>query len=158
MKHVEALGEAIVRLSHNLAALLLAVATGLVFFQVITRFILGDAAGWSEISARAFIIWSTFLVASAAFRFGSMIPIDFLRGLLPPAWQIWVIRLVTGLTLLLLGVLFWYGWSMAVRVQAQRVAMLGISMSWLYAAIPVGALMAVPGVLLRHLDQERETQ
>ena len=41
-------------------------------------------------------------------------------------------------------------------VQAQRVAMLGTSMSWFYAAIPLGALMAIPGVLLRHVEQERE--
>lgn len=157
MRQIEALAEAIVRLTHNLAALLLAVATALVFFQVVTRFVLGHAAGWSEITARALIIWSTLLVASAAFRLGGMIPIDFLRGLLPLRWQIRVIRLVTALTLLLLVVLFWHGWSMVLRVQTQRVAMLGVSMSWLYAAIPVGALMAIPGVLLRHLEQERQT-
>lgn len=157
MKHVEALAEVVVRLAHNLAALLLAVATGLVFFQVVTRFGLGHAAGWSEILARGLIIWSTLLVAAAGFRLGAMIPIDFIRSLLPPCAQIWVIRLVTVLTLILLGVLIWQGWSMTLRVQAQRVAMMGVSMSWFYAAIPLGALMAVPGVLLRHLDQERET-
>ncbi|CAM3277589.1 TRAP transporter small permease protein [Paracoccus nototheniae] len=157
MKHVEALAEAVVRLAHNLAALLLAVATGLVFFQVVTRFGLGHAAGWSEILARGLIIWSTLLVAAAGFRLGAMIPIDFIRGLLPARAQIWVIRLVTALTLVLLAVLIWQGWSMTLRVQAQRVAMMGTSMSWFYAAIPIGALMAVPGVLLRHLDQERGT-
>lgn len=156
MKHVEVLGEAIVRLAHNLAALMLAVATGLVFFQVVTRFGLGHAAGWSEILARGLIIWSTLLVAAAAFRLGAMIPIDFIRGLLPPRWQIQVIRLVTLLTLVLLVVLVWQGWAMTLRVQSQRVAMLGTSMSLLYAAIPVGALMAIPGVLLRHVEQERQ--
>lgn len=155
MNRVEALGEAIVRLAHNLAALLLATATGLVFFQVITRFFIGHAAAWSEILARGLIVWSTLLVASAGFRLGAMIPIDFVRGLLPPAWQIRVVRLVTLLTLVLLGVLVWQGWVMTERVQTQRVAMLGVSMSLFYAAIPIGALMAIPGVLLRHLDQER---
>lgn len=67
-----------------------------------------------------------------------------------------MIRLVTLLTLILLAVLVWQGWSMTLRVQAQRVAMLGTSMSWFYAAIPLGALMAIPGVLLRHVEQERE--
>lgn len=156
MRHVEAWAEGVVRLAHNLAALLLAVATGLVFFQVVTRFGLGHAAGWSEILARGLIIWSTLLVAAAGFRLGAMIPIDFIRGLLPGPAQIWVIRLVTLLTLTLLAVLVWQGWSMTLRVQAQRVAMLGTSMSWFYAAIPLGALMAIPGVLLRHVDQERE--
>lgn len=83
MRHVEALAEGVVRLAHNLAALLLAVATGLVFFQVVTRFGLGHAAGWSEILARGLIIWSTLLVAAAGFRLGAMIPIDFIRGRCP---------------------------------------------------------------------------
>ena len=120
------------------------------------RSCVGHAAGWSEILARGLIVWSTLLVAAAGFRLGAMIPIDFLRGLLPGPAQIWVIRLVTLLTLAFLAVLVWQGWSMTLRVQAQRVAMLGTSMSWFYAAIPLGALMAIPGVLLRHVEQERE--
>lgn len=155
MLRLEHLGERVTRLSHNLAALLLAVATGLIFVQVVTRFVLGDAAAWTEVLARGIIIWSTMLVAGAGFRLGAMIPIEFLRNLLPPRMQLWVIRLVTLLTLILLAVLIWQGWAMAERVQNQRVAMLGGSMSYFYAAIPVGALLAIPGVLLRHFDFER---
>ncbi|OCX65650.1 C4-dicarboxylate transporter [Thioclava sp. SK-1] len=146
--------EAIVRLAHNLSALLLALAVVLVFVQVITRFILGDAAVWSEVLARGLVIWSTFLAAAAGFRLGAMIPIDFLRSLLTARWQVWVIRLVTVLTLIFLGVLLWYGVAMAQRVQMQRVAMLNVPMSVFYYALPVGAAMAVPGVLLRHFGTE----
>lgn len=155
MKSLATAGEALVRLTHNLSAVLLALATILVFIQVVTRFILGDAAVWSEVLARGIIIWSTFLVAGAAFRTGTMIPIDFLRSLLPPALQVWVVRLVMVLTLLFLGVLIWYGWAMAERVQNQRVAMLNVSMSVFYYALPVGALCAIPGVLLRYAQAER---
>ncbi|WP_378946119.1 TRAP transporter small permease [Paracoccus sp. R86501] len=154
MTPLRSTGEAIVRIAHNLSALLLAVATALVFFQVVTRFVLGDAAGWSEVLARGLIVWSTLLAAAAGFRLGAMIPIDFLRSLLPAGLQIWVIRLVTVLTLTLLVILVWQGWAMTMRVQAQRVAMLGTSMSWFYAAIPVGALAAIAGVILHHLEQE----
>ncbi|WP_116130744.1 TRAP transporter small permease [Tropicimonas sp. IMCC34043] len=155
MKTLTAAGESVVRLTHNMSALLLAIATLLVFIQVVTRFLLGDAAVWSEILARGIIIWSTFLVAGAAFRTGTMIPIDFLRALLPPRLQLWVIRLVMLLTLIFLGVLVWYGIAMAERVQNQRVAMLNVSMSVFYYAIPIGALFAIPGVLLRYADAER---
>ena len=157
LKRFTSAGEAAVRLTHDAAALLLALATVLVFIQVVTRFILGDAAVWSELVARGAIIWSTFLVAGAAFRAGTMIPIDFLRSLLPGPAQLWVIRLVTALTLIFLGVLVWYGVLMAERAQGQRAAMLGVSMAVFYAASPAGALFAIPGVLLRHLDAERGT-
>lgn len=156
MPRLERVGETVTRLSHNLAALLLAAATALIFIQVITRFILGDAAVWSEVLARGLIIWSTMLVAGAGFRLGAMIPIEFLRTLLPPVYQLWVARLVTLLSLVFLAVLVWQGWAMAERVQTQRVAMIGVSMSWFYAAIPLGALMAIPGLMLRHLDHERD--
>ncbi|OJY35219.1 MAG: TRAP transporter small permease protein [Rhodobacterales bacterium 65-51] len=155
LKAFTSAGEAAVRLTHNAAALLLAIATLLVFVQVVTRFVLGDAAVWSELVARGAIIWSTFLVAGAAFRAGTMIPIDFIRSLLPAPIQLWVVRLVTLLTLIFLGVLVWYGILMAGRAQGQRVAMLDVSMAVFYAAIPFGALCAIPGVLLRHRDAER---
>lgn len=157
MHHLERFGEAIVLLAHNLAAALLALATLLVFIQVVTRFVMGDAAVWSEITARGVIIWSTFLVIAAGFRLGLMIPIDFVRSLLPAYGQLWILRLVTLLTLIFLGVLVWQGWAMTERVLNQRVAMLGVSMSYFYAALPVGALMAIPGVLLRQLEMERRS-
>ncbi|SNY91658.1 TRAP-type C4-dicarboxylate transport system, small permease component [Cohaesibacter sp. ES.047] len=158
MKPIHQAAEWFVRLMHNLSAILLGLAVILVFVQVVTRFLLGDAAVWTEVLARGLIIWSTFLVAGAAFRFGTMIPIDFIRSLLPPKPQIWMTRLVTLLCLIFMGVLFWYGLAMAQRVINQRVAMLDFSMSVFYLAIPLGALFAVPGLLLRHLEIEREEQ
>jgi TRAP-type C4-dicarboxylate transport system permease small subunit len=59
---------------------------------------------------------------------------------------------VTGLTLLALGVLIWYGTQMTMRVRTQQIAMLNLPMSWFYAAIPVGALLAIPGVLLAYFN------
>lgn len=155
MNRLTRAGDLVVALAHNLAALLLAAATLLVFIQVVTRFVLGDAAVWSEVLARGLIVWSTFLAAGAGFKLGAMIPIDFLRSLLPERGQLWVIRLVTLLTLIFLGVLVWYGLAMADRVSSQRVAMLDMPMSVFYYAIPVGALLAVPGLMLRHLQAER---
>ena len=44
MNSLASMSESLIRTTHNLAAILLAVASVLVFYQVITRFILGDAA------------------------------------------------------------------------------------------------------------------
>ena len=55
-------------------------------------------------------------------------------------------------TLSLLGVMFWFGWLMAERVRFQEMAGLEVSMSWGYAAIPVGAVFAMVGAVARFLD------
>ena len=38
---------------------------------------------------------------------------------------------------------------MAFRVQRQNLAGLEVSIAWVYAALPAGALLAVPGVIVR---------
>lgn len=144
--------EWLMSLTHNLAALLLAIASVLVIWQVFTRFVLDSASGWSEVASRATIIWMVFIAAGVAFRTGAMISLEFIRSVLPPGARRAVMWLVAGLTLLFLGLLGWYGLQMTLRVQNQQVAMLGVSMSWLYAAIPVGCLIAVPGVILALID------
>ena len=148
--------ELIIRQTQNVAAILLAVAAALVFYQVFTRFVLGQSAVWSEVLARAVIVWGVFLVLGPAIRRGQMIPIDVIRSLLSPAKQIWVIRLVSIATTLFLGILIWFGYKMTLRVVHQDAAMLNLSVAWFYAAIPVGALLALPAVWLAHHDAENK--
>ena len=131
-------------------------AVFLVFYQVLTRFILNDAAVWSEVLARAVIVWGVFLIMGPAIRTGKMIPIDVLRSLLHREKQIWIIRIVTVAIALFLCILTWYGYKMTLRVVNQQVAMLDVSVAWFYSAIPIGALLALPGLFLAHLDAERD--
>jgi TRAP-type C4-dicarboxylate transport system permease small subunit len=59
-------------------------------------------------------------------------------------------------SLSLLGVMFWFGWIMAERVKFQEMAGLEVSMTWGYAAIPVGSLFAMIGVVANFFDQRHE--
>lgn len=142
-------------LIHNISAALLALASALVFYQVITRFVIGHSATWTEILARAVIIWMVFLACGPAIRLGRMIPIDVIREALPAKLQVWVIRVVTALTAIFLLVLIWYGYRMTLRVVDQTVPMINVSTAWFYAALPVGALLALPGLFLSHLEAEQ---
>lgn len=155
MKQLIGISDIVIRIIQSIAAILLAVAVVLVFYQVLTRFILNDAAVWSEVLARALIVWGVFLVIGPAIRSGKMIPIDVLRSLLPRDKQIWIIRIVTAAIALFLGVLIWFGYKMTLRVLNQQVAMLNVSVAWFYMAIPVGAALALPGLFLAHVDAER---
>ena len=56
----------------------------------------------------------------------------------------------------LMGVLFWFGWIMAERVKFQEMAGLEVSISWGYAALPIGAAFAVLGALGQFLDRKAE--
>ncbi|MEO9337446.1 TRAP transporter small permease [Mesorhizobium sp. SB112] len=144
--------ERLISLTHNISAVLLAVATALVSIQVITRFGIGHAAAWTEIVARGVVVWMVFMVSGAGFRYGAMIPLEFIRDIVPAPIKRVVMIAVTTLVLVFLGVLAWYGTMMALRVSGQKIAMLHISMAWFYAAIPVGAALAVPGILLAHFS------
>ena len=148
------LAQGLIKLSHNLAALLLAIAVALVSYQVFTRFILGDPAAWSEILARGLIIWSVFLVSAAAFWYGAMISIDIFLDRLPPRLRIYGQRLVCTAVLTLLTILVWQGYLITLRVSRQQIAMLEIPMSWFYASIPTGCAIAIVAVITRQLCVE----
>lgn len=146
----------IVRATHNIAAALLAAAVILVFYQVLTRFLLGQPAVWSEVTARAVIVWGVFLIMGPALRHGVMIPIDIFRSLFPEDRQIWIVRIVALCVTIFLLIFMWFGFKMTLRVIHQQVAMLNISVAWLYSAMPVGALLALPGLILAQIDAESD--
>ena len=55
---------------------------------------------------------------------------------------------------LFLGVLVWFGIDLAWRVRFQTFASMELSMAWAYAALPVGAALAIVAVLAHHLDPQ----
>ena len=79
-----------------------------------------------------------------------MIPLEFIRDVVPAPIRSLVLWSVFLLTLVFLFVMSWYGTQMALRVANQKIAMLGFSMAWFYAAIPVGCVCALPGVIIGH--------
>ena len=147
---------AIVWISHNAAALLMAIAAVLVFFQVLTRFVLGDSATWTEILARGIIVWVVFLGAAATFRHGAMISILAVARAIPVKANLWLQRGVTIFTLIFLWILVWWGYLITVRVSHQMVSMLEIPYAWFYAAIPIGAACAMISVIAHHVETEMD--
>ena len=135
-------------------ALALAVAAGL--WQVIARFLTETPAIWSEALVRTALIWMALLGLAAAIRAGALVSIDiahrYSHGTLRRALEA---ATLAGI-LSLMGVLFWFGWLMAERVKFQEMAGLEVSMSWGYAAIPLGALFCMVGALAHFLDRRSE--
>lgn len=137
------------------ACLMLVLSACLGLFQVITRFVLEQPAEWTEVLIRFFLIWMVFMGLPEAFRLGSMVSIDLMHRLSPPAFQRVLDVLIMLASLALLAVILWFGWDYAQRGKVQTMAGLeDLSMFWAYLALPVGAVCAMFGVIANFLNPQ----
>lgn len=145
-----------------LACLMLAIASSLGLYQIITRFVLESPAEWTEVLIRFSLIWMVFLGIPAAFRQGAMISVDVLyRWSSPGSKRLldWVVSLAS---LTLIAVIIWWGWEYAQRGKVQSmIGLEDVSMFWAYLAVPVGGVFCVIGIVGNLLEPQRnelETQ
>ncbi len=136
------------------AALVVAVFAG--FWQVVARFATETPSIWSEALVRTALIWMAFIGLAAAIRTGSLVSIDMAHRYSRGAFRRGIEAAVLAGNVSLMGVLFWFGWIMAERVQFQEMAGLEVSISWGYAALPIGAAFSVMGALGQFLDRRAE--
>lgn len=146
------------------AAMALLVLTCCVsLYQVVTRFVFEEPSTWSEVTARSLNIWMVYLGVAVAFRTGALMAVEFLFNRLHGGARVVLVAVIAGLSLGVLLVMVWYGWEMVGRVRFQMLAGVdnpftgdGISIALVYAAVPVGAALAVVGVLARAAEQIRD--
>ena len=139
------------------ACLMLAIASALGMFQIVTRFVLEQPAEWTEILIRLSLIWMVFMGIPAAFRQGAMVSVDVLYRWSPVKVRRvldWVVCLAA---LLLIAIIIWWGWDYALRGRVQSMAGLeSISMFWGYVAMPIGAMFCVIGIIGNLMDPQRQ--
>ena len=132
---------AVRRLVEWVSAGLMAAITGVVAFQVLTRYVLQHPAAWPEEAARYLFVWVALLGAALGVDRGAHFSLDLFTSRLPhPAAR----RLAAALDLTcaaFAALLAWHGAQLAWRVREQPSAALEIPMTWPYAAIPVAALL-----------------
>lgn len=139
-----------------LACLALAVAVAAGLWQVVARFATETPAVWSEALVRTALIWMAYLGLAVALRVGALVSVDVAHRYSRGALQRSIEAAALACSLSFTGVMFWFGWTMAQRVQFQEMAGLEVSMSWGYAAIPLGALFAMVGAVAHFLDRRSE--
>ena len=143
-------------LAMAIACFMLVVASSLGVFQIVTRFVLEQPAEWSEILIRISLIWMVFMGIPTAFRQGAMVSVDVLYRWSPPKVRRvldWVVCLAA---LSLIAGSIWGGWDDAQRGSVQSMAGLeSVSMFWAYAALPVGGLFCVIGIVANLIDPKR---
>jgi TRAP-type C4-dicarboxylate transport system permease small subunit len=135
-----------------LACVLLAMASILGIFQVLTRFIFNEPSTWSEISIRIIIIWMVMFGVVVAFREGAQVSVDLMYRL-SGRFQRPLHLLITVVSVMFLSVLVWYGADIAWRVRFQEIGGLEfLPMSVGYMAFPVGAVFAIIAAIANFLD------
>ena len=134
-------------LAQRLAIGFLIIAASLAIYQVVTRFVFGAPSTWSEVISRSAMIWSVFLGVAVAFRHGAMISVDVIQNSLPPRQGLLLFVLTNSASLIFFSILLWQGILMTERVIPQQLAALQISISWVYAALPVGSVFIIIAIL-----------
>ena len=127
----------------KVSLVLMVISVSLAFYQVLTRFVFDTPSTWSEVGTRFSMVWCVFLAAPAAFRHGHMMSLEVLLDIMPKKVHVPFEFLSFACSILALYVLAYYGLELANRSKIQNISGLGISMYWLYLAIPVGCSLAI---------------
>ncbi|WP_026699800.1 TRAP transporter small permease [Salibacterium aidingense] len=119
----------------------------LVFFQVITRFIINFPLAWSEEISRYLTIYIVFLGSALAVRNREHIAIDFLMDVVSAAKKRKLQFIVSIISTVFFIILCYYGTVLTFTVIGQLTPTLQFSIAWVYAAVPLGSLiMALNGI------------
>ena len=138
-------------LSWALATALLAIISCLGLWQVAARFILSQPSVWTEEVMRRLLIWCVMFGVVVALRQGVLVCVDLALRVTHGRWHQTVRLFVALVTGVFLATVCWYGISLAWRVRFQTFASLDISMAWAYAAMPVGAGLAIVAVIANYI-------
>ncbi len=127
---------------------LLAAMAIIIFANVVLRYSTSQSIEWAEEVARYLMIWLTFLGAGPVLRYGGHIAVENLQDSLPLPWARAIRVLIAVLLTGFFAFIVWYGVMYVERVQYQMTPTTQISMSWVYAAMPVGGTLLLAHWLL----------
>lgn len=121
-----------------------AVVIALVFYNVLSRYLLHTDVAWSSELCTLLLIWVTFIGGAMAVRRNAHLGVtEFIMGLKPGA-RSRVDAVVLASTALALGLLVYFGITLTLLSWDNIAIAIRISNGWWYLAMPVGcALMLV---------------
>ncbi len=111
---------------------------------VITRYILGQPAGWIGELSLILFIWLTFLGMSVLARRGEIVNIEFLLQFFPDSISFFIKRVVsTALLVACLSVIIYLGFKLSFFSYSRYTPSLRIPYTYVYLGIPVGSLFTL---------------
>jgi TRAP-type transport system small permease protein len=114
---------------------------GIVFWQVFTRKVLNDSASWTEEIGRYGLIWVTYIGAVMVTRRNSHIAVMLLPNLLPQRAGRVLLAVVDLVTLAFVGLLAYFSVLIVGRMHIQRMSIIDMPMSYVYAGVVLGCVL-----------------
>jgi TRAP-type transport system small permease protein len=127
---------------------MLAVMAVIIFANVGLRYLTNQSIEWAEEVARHMMIWLTFLGCGPVLRYGGHIAVENLQDTLPRPVAVAMRAVIAVLLLAFFGFFVWFGVDYMDRTQYQTTPATQISFAWIYAALPVGAVLMIVHWLL----------
>ena len=124
-----------------LAGFLIAAMTILVFLQVIFRYVLDAPLDWSEEMASFAFVWMALLGAGIGLKNDEHPRLDIFYQVFPHRVKKLCSFIINLAILFMLVVLFVFGLKLTIAMQMQRTAALGYSISYVYAVLPLSAII-----------------
>jgi TRAP-type C4-dicarboxylate transport system permease small subunit len=117
--------------------LLMIAITGVVFLQVISRYVFNYPFEWPEELARFLFVWVALLGAALAVRRGAHFSIDALVRRLPAKGQRFVPLVINTVLAIFTLIVSVKGFQLAMRISEQLSSAMEISMSFPYLSVPI---------------------
>jgi len=113
----------------------------IVFYQVFTRYFLGDPAGWTEEIARYFLVAVVFIGASMSVRKNNHIQVDVFYRFMPRRLARVLSLAVDVVRIGFFGYAAWLNWLLLERIGSQRMAIVELPMGWVFGAMLFGFIL-----------------
>jgi TRAP-type transport system small permease protein len=135
---------------------MLAAMSVIIFANVGLRYLTNQSIEWAEEVARHLMIWMTFVGCGPVLRHGGHIAVENLQDLMPRPVAQAMRALILLALFLFFGFFLWFGLDYMDRTQYQQTPATQISFAFVYAALPVGALMSLVHLLFMARDYVRD--
>ena len=127
----------------KLALVFLVACMTLLFVQTVLRFTMNISLSWAEELCRYFAIWMTFLGSGIGIRKGIHVGFDILKNKLKGKVQTALLTILNAIVFLFSFVLLSEGLALMKQSANQTSASLGFSMTYVYSALVVGAVLFI---------------
>jgi len=145
---MELLFKTLRKILYGISVVAMLLMLGIIFMQVVTRYLLGFTFEWSEELARFLFTWTVFLGSALIMGEDGHLAVELLPRLLgdrPAGRGLKIFINLCGYVFIL--ILIVQGWKMTETMSFQTAPGLGIPMSWVYIIMPVSGVL----MLLYHI-------
>lgn len=126
-----------------IAGLFLGIMTLVTFFAAVNRFTFKIPMPWSEELVRYLLLWDSIIAAAYGIPVKAHVGIDVISSRMKPNVKR-IMKIFTSLAaMVFLGIMFYYGMKLTINSINQKSPAMQISMSFVNASLPVGAVCMI---------------